>query len=571
MSILIDEKTRVLVQGITGREGMVRTQLMKEYGTNVVAGVTPGKAGSVVHDVPVYDSVAEAVAMEGVMDASAIFIPAPQVKAAALEAMEAGIKFLLLVPDRVPIYDVMEICAVARDKGVRFVGPNTLGVLSVGKAVMGMIGGSARSARAWFKPGPVGVCSRSGGITSSMSYYLNQEGIGQTTICHVGGDAIIGLPLNEMAKLFGEDPETRAVVMFGEIGGSQEEQVAELIKKGEFTKPLIVFIGGKAARSGTRFSHAGAIVEGNRGTWEGKVKALREAGAFVVEEFGDLPRVTKDVLARKGITVTKKEEKVAGEKWPTAITKIEPNKICLRGYKLDDLMGRISYAQAVYLALRGEMPSEKVGKLIEAILVSSIDHGVTPPSALAALNVATTGAPLTAALSAGILSISEFHGGAIEQGMRLILSGLKRSQEKKVPIQEAAEEIIREYRETKKRLHGFGHRIHTDDPRTKKLFSLAEELGLAKEGVGMAKALEGAFGKVTGKRLPVNVDGAIAALLVDLGFEPEIGNAFFIIARVPGLIAHIMEEKTRFAPMRVIDPRQYEYDGPEERTVDSSQ
>jgi citrate synthase len=359
------------------------------------------------------------------------------------------------------------------------------------------------------------------------------------------------------------------VVMFGEIGGSQEEQVAELIRKGEFTKPLVAFIGGKAARSGTRFSHAGAIVEGNRGTWEGKVKALREAGAFVVEEFGDLPRVTKDVLTKKGIKITRKEKKMADEKWPTAITKIEPNRIFLRGYKLDDLMGRISYAQAVYLALRGELPSENVGKLIEAILVSSIDHGVTPPSALAALNVATTGAPLTAALAAGILSISEFHGGAIEQGMRLILSGLKRSQEKNVPIQEAALEIIGEYRAANMRLHGFGHRIHTDDPRTKKLFALAEELGLAKEGVGMAKALEGAFGKVTGKRLPVNVDGAIAALLVDLGFEPEFGNAFFIIARVPGLIAHILEEKARFAPMRVIDPKQYEYDGPEERAVGS--
>ncbi len=568
MSILINEKTRVLVQGITGREGMVRTLLMKEYGTNVVAGVTPGKAGTMVHGVPVYDSVAQAVEKEGPMDASAVFIPAPQVKAAALEAMESGIKFMLLVPDRVPIYDVLEICAVAKEKGVRFQGPNTLGILSVDKAVMGMIGGSARSAKSWFKPGPVGVCSRSGGITSSMSYYLNQEGIGQTTICHVGGDAIIGLPLNEMVKFFEKDPETLAVVMFGEIGGSQEEEIAELIKKGEVTKPLVAYIGGRAAKSGTRFSHAGAIVEGNRGTWEGKVKALREAGATVVEEFGDLPRVTKDVLARKGITATQKVAKPTGEKWPTAITKIEPNRIYLRGYKLDELMGKISYSQAVFLALRGEMPSEKVGRLIEAILVASIDHGVTPPSALAALNVATTGASLTAALAAGILSISEFHGGAIEQGMRLIGDGLKRSKEKNASIQDTALEIIKVYRESKKRLHGFGHRIHTDDPRTKKLFALAEELGLSGEGVKMAKALEGAFGKHTGKRLPVNVDGAIAALLVDLGFEPEIGNAFFIIARVPGLIAHIREEKTRFAPMRVIEPRQFEYDGPPERRLE---
>jgi succinyl-CoA synthetase alpha subunit len=301
MSILINETKRVIVQGITGREGMVRAELMKNYGTNVVGGVTPGKAGQDVIGVPVFDTVQEAWEHLGPIEVSVLFIPAPLVRSAAMEAIEAGVELLVIVPDRVPIYDVLRIAALARERGARFVGPNTLGVLSPDKAVLGMMGGRAASARQWFFQGPVGITSRSGGITSSMAYYLAQEGIGATTLVHVGGDAVVGLPHPEVVKLYEQDPDTKAVVMFGEIGTSQEERVAELIASGEFTKPLIAFIGGKAAKSGTRFSHAGAIVEGNRGTHAGKVGALTEAGACVVESFGDLPHRTKEVLQDLGI------------------------------------------------------------------------------------------------------------------------------------------------------------------------------------------------------------------------------------------------------------------------------
>lgn len=301
MSILIDDKKCVLVQGITGREGRTRASLMKEYGTNIVAGVTPGKGGQEIIGVPVYDTVLEASEACGKFDISVLFIPAPLVRSAALEAIEAGVKLLVIVPDRVPIYDVLEIAHSAKKHKARFVGPNTLGVLSPGKGVLGMIGGRAASARSWFFPGPVGITSRSGGITSSMAYYLAQEGIGATTLVHVGGDVVVGLPHPEVIKLFQKDPETKAIVMFGEIGGSQEERVADLVESGEVTKPIIAFIGGKAAKSGTRFSHAGAIVEGNRGTYEGKVKRLQEVGATVVDAFGDLPRATKSVLTKHGI------------------------------------------------------------------------------------------------------------------------------------------------------------------------------------------------------------------------------------------------------------------------------
>lgn len=298
MSILVDQTKRVLVQGITGREGMARTNLMLGYGTNVVAGVTPGKGGGEVEGIPVFDTVLEARERCGPLDISVLFIPAPIVKAAALESIAAGVKLLVIVPDRVPIWDVLAISKAARDAGASFVGPNTLGVLSPGKAVLGMIGGRATSARSWFFPGPVGVTSRSGGMTSSTAYYLAQAGIGATTLVHVGGDAVVGLPHPEVIKRFQQDPETKAIVMFGEIGGSQEERVADLIESGEVTKPVVAYIGGKAAKSGTRFSHAGAIIEGGRGTYEGKVDRLRSVGATVVDAFGDLPAATKQVLAK---------------------------------------------------------------------------------------------------------------------------------------------------------------------------------------------------------------------------------------------------------------------------------
>ena len=301
MSILIDQTKRVLVQGITGREGMTRTKLMVGYGTNVVAGVTPGRGGQEVEGIPVFDTIEEAWEETGPLDVSVLFIPAPLVKSAALEAIDAGVKLLVIVPDRVPIYDVLTIAKRAKETGAKFVGPNTLGVLSPDKAVLGMMGGRAASARSWFFQGPVGISSRSGGITSSIAYYLAREGIGATTLVHVGGDAVVGLPHSEVMKLFERDPDTKAAVIFGEIGTSQEERVADLIETGEFTKPLVAYIGGKAAKSGTRFSHAGAIVEGGRGTYEGKVERLREVGATVVESFMDLPTATKEVLANLGL------------------------------------------------------------------------------------------------------------------------------------------------------------------------------------------------------------------------------------------------------------------------------
>jgi citrate synthase len=256
-------------------------------------------------------------------------------------------------------------------------------------------------------------------------------------------------------------------------------------------------------------------------------------------------------------------------RWRTAITRIEPNKILIRGYPVDELMGRLSFAEAVYLILRGELPSRSIGKLFGAVLVSSIDHGVTPPSTVAARNVATTGAPLRACAAAGVLAFGTYHGGDIENCMRFLQQGLAHVRDG-LAYPEAAARILEAFRESDTRPPGFGHRIHTSDPRAARLLQMAHELELDGEHVRMIRTIERllAARQNDGDRpLPLNVDGAIAAVCADMGFEPELGNALFIIARIPGLIAHANEERSRQAPMRPIDPKESIYDGPQPRRL----
>ena len=567
MAILIDEKKRVLVQGITGREGRARTRLMREYGTNVVAGVTPGKGGQSVLGIPVFNTPREAVNSLGEIEISVVFVPAAGVKDAAVSAIDAGIKLAVLVPDRVPVWDAMEIAAAAKANGATFLGPNTLGVLSPGKGVVGMIGGRAESARQWFKPGVpkgVGVISRSGGMASSTGYYLGQAGVRISTIVHIGGDAVIGIRLPDAALMFETDPLTEAIVIFGEIGSSQEEELAQFILDRKITKPLIAYIGGKAAREGTRFSHAGAIIEGGRGTHAGKVKALREAGATVVDAFGELPGAVVKILKKiTGESLMSEADKNAV--WNTAITRVEANKVAVRGYNIAELMGKVSFGSAVYLILTGELPTPTVARLMDAVLVSSIDHGATPPSALAARTVASTGATLSASVAAGIMSINPHNGGAIEDCARQLKAIADRTARESISMDESATRTLASMREAGERISGFGHRVHTKDPRTARLFELANEAGVNGVHMQAARAVEKAFADAK-KSLPINVDGAIGAILADLGMNLAAFNGIFMIARTPGLIAHVLEEKSREKPMRRIDPVNHGYDGPPPRT-----
>ncbi len=223
-------------------------------------------------------------------------------------------------------------------------------------------------------------------------------------------------------------------------------------------------------------------------------------------------------------------------------------------------MGNITFSQAIFLALTGQLPEARIKPLLDAIFVSSIDHGTTPPSTLAARTATSTGAPLNAALATGLLSINEFHGGAIENCMRIIAT-IQQKITAEQSLADITKALVTDYRERKQKLSGLGHRLHTADPRTKRLFDLAKDCGVAGNGIASIRALKQAFTDVTGKTLPINVDGALAGILYDLEIPPHLGNAFFMIARTPGLIAQITEEREREKPMRVIYPRSSIYDG----------
>ena len=258
---------------------------------------------------------------------------------------------------------------------------------------------------------------------------------------------------------------------------------------------------------------------------------------------------------------------MAEEKWKTAITKIEPNKIAMKGYPVEQLMGQIHFGHVVFLLLKGELPSKEQGILMDAMLVSSIDHGATPPSALAARTVASGGASLTTAIAAGISAINRYHGGAIEGCMRVLLEAVERKQGSGKDTATVASEMVSEYRAAKRRIPGYGHRLHTEDPRSVRLFALADELGIAGEYVEMAYAIRAAMKEKLGRDLPMNVDGAIATTLCEMDFPPEMSNGIFAISRSGGLVAQVYEEQTRMRPMRRIDPSAHEYDGPPERKV----
>ena len=268
-------------------------------------------------------------------------------------------------------------------------------------------------------------------------------------------------------------------------------------------------------------------------------------------------------------TERRNQPRTADGRWQTALTDIAPNKILIRGYPLDEMMGRLSFAEAVYLLLMGELPTAAIGRMFNAILVSSLDHGVTPPSTLAARNVATSGAPMKDCVAAGVLAFGPHHGGDIETCMRFLDTGLalvRGGQSLNDAAKALIDDCVRQHEEPP----GFGHRFHTRDPRAARLFQMALELELEGEHVRLIRATERAIDAHAshfGRALPVNVDGAIAAISADLGFAYELGNAMFLVSRLPGLIAHAHEERTRQAPMRQIDPKDHDYDGCGERRL----
>jgi len=284
MPILVGRKTRAIVWGITGNQGSFHSKLMKEYGTQIVAGVTPGKGGNIVNDVSVFDTASAALETTDA-NSSIIFVPAPFTKDAAMEAIDAGLNPVVIITEGIPARDAMVILAYAKQHGTIIVGPNTPGIITPGEAKLGIMPGEV------FKPGTVGVASRSGTLTYEIAQSLTHSGIGQSTCLGIGGDPYTGLNFVEVLKLFRDDPGTTALVLIGEIGGSAEEEAARYISETDYPKPVVAYVAGRAAPPGKRMGHAGAIITGTEGTAAAKIESLTSVGVTVADVPSDLPRM----------------------------------------------------------------------------------------------------------------------------------------------------------------------------------------------------------------------------------------------------------------------------------------
>lgn len=295
MSILVDEKTCTLLQGITGQSGQRHVALMAEYHSLPVAGVTPGKGGQTVAGVVVYDTV-EAALQAHPIDFAAINVPPSQVRDAAFEALANGIRKIFLYAERVPVHDVLSVLEYADELGVVVIGPNSPGLCSPGKYRLGSIGGSVPYIHEVFQPGPIGVISRSGGMSTTIAYLLSRHGLGQSTVIGCGGDGLVGSPFDRLLQLFASDSQTRAIVLYGEVGTTYEEDVAEYIARVHYPKPIVAFIAGRKALPGFRYGHAGAIVERGVGDYVSKTEALKQAGVRIARTLQEIPLLVAEEL-----------------------------------------------------------------------------------------------------------------------------------------------------------------------------------------------------------------------------------------------------------------------------------
>ena len=297
MAILANKDTRIIVQGITGREAVTFTKDMIDYGSKVVAGVTPGKGGQTVHGVPVFDTVYQA-AREHSAEASVISVPPAMVRGAALEALSNGIRLLVIVAERVPRRDTIEVLEVARADGAVVIGPNTLGMINPHTVKIGMAGGPVENVKSAYMPGPVAIASRSGGMTTEIANLLTTHGIGQSTCVSIGGDPVVGSNFLDLVPLLDRDPDTKAIVLFCEPGGIIEERLSDLVLSGEIKTPIVAFVAGRFVDKipGVRFGHAATIVEGTRGTAAGKIEQFQKAGIHVAEGLNDIVSILKTFL-----------------------------------------------------------------------------------------------------------------------------------------------------------------------------------------------------------------------------------------------------------------------------------
>lgn len=667
-----------------GGQGTRHAGLMQKFGSKIVGGVAPGRAGERIQEtIPVYDSVADCVAAHPNLAAVSIWRHFSSARAAALEAIAARVPIVVLISEGIPLRDVRDIIAAARQGSSLLLGGNTPGAIFPPERIkVGMLPDVFHPAEPQpMQAGPRGVTilSRSGAILYHMSDALASAGIAQNGVIGVGGDGAIGSTFRDLVPLVMQHEATDLVVVAGEIGGSQEELfAADIVARPEaYPKPLVALISGKHAPAGKTMGHAGAIVAPGQeyGTFKSKRDALIDAGVTVVNSQYDLITAAKKVLGTKTYFDTAKYYERMKENWEvlpeppswgTQITLVEPNNLVIAGIPLNEIIPDKSLVQAAHLLVGlklpddattahlealaitaalepappapvrageqlsatlarfflmdeewrptasdpeeariqtavhslgratrfiaealgngdrlnddgsdysfGELIARAVGdrpsttpervRLIEAMAVASVDHGVTPPSAQATVLAATVRAPLPMALASGVGAITDVHGGAGMEAAKFFRACCELAKVENLSIEEAATRHLTASSNSGERTAGLGHRVHTQDPRRDILWKLAEHAGISGDCVAISRLMEQIFPEVRGFSLPINVDGVIGAVVADLGLDPVAAKALFILGRVAGLTAHYFEEILTQPPMRRVNFEQAKYRGP---------
>jgi succinyl-CoA synthetase alpha subunit len=670
-----------------GGQGTKHAGLMHDFGTSVVAGIAPGGAGTRVHEViPVFDSVKDCLVEFPDVVAASVWRHYSTAREAALEAIEAGIPLVVLISEGLPLRDVRDIIVAARENKTVLIGGNTPGLIFPPERIkIGMLPDvfyPEETAPGRFGPRGVTIISRSGAILYHMSDAMASVGIAQNAVIGIGGDGAIGSTFRDLVPLAMEYGNTDLVIVAGEIGGCQEELLAQdvLADPKRYPKPLVALISGAHAPEGKTMGHAGAIVTPGleTGTFVSKKKALEAAGVPVVNSQLDLIEVVREKLHGKTYFAPERyyarmrsiwEAPPPLPSWTTLITKVEPNNLVVRGYRVQDLIERASLIEAAHLIITGELPAPGVtaslsrlagqalraplprvvralgedvsktfqkyllndealaafspggkaaqaektvfvlsrfaaylaeieghsaavaaggaeapfahtifravsgaavvdearARLLEAIVVASIDHGVTAPSAQATLIASSVRASYEVAVAQGVGAITDVHGGAGEKAASFFLQCVRAAQDEGLPLRDAARAVLSRYVREGRRVEGMGHRVHTQDPRRDVLWRLAERSGLAGPCVAVSRMAEDLLHEVRGLSLPINVDGVIGAVIADMGFAPRLAKALFIFGRIMGLAAHHFEEVATQPPMRTIVFSEAVYRGASER------
>jgi len=677
-----------IVVGLGG-QGTRHAELMQQYGTNITAGIAPGRGGTrLLETIPVYDNIKECLKEHPNISVASIWRHYSTAKDATIEIIESGIPIVILISEGIPLKDVRDILVSARKHNTLLIGGNTPGVIFPPEGIkVGMLPDvfyPEEVSSEQFGPNGVTIISRSGAILYHLSDALASVGIAQNAVIGIGGDGAIGSTFRDLVPLVMDYPNTELVVVAGEIGGCQEEILAEDIKKHpeKYKKPLVALLSGANAPEGKTMGHAGAIVSPGQtyGTFQSKKQALESAGIPVANSQYDLIAEVKKKLKNKTYfdienyykkmkTIWDAPAKKSG--WGTLITKVMPNNLLISGYPLQDIVEKKSFLETAYLLVKGEFPdkktleemtkiaveaakktvpkithskdedisktlvkylvldeelakfpeqgsdgavkktvfclgrisrylaailgnekalnninvkepfsfviyravtgnlkvNEKHSRMIEAMIVACVDHGVTPPSAQATMIAASTRTPFEVAVAQGVGAITDVHGGAGAKAARFFDECILKSRKEKIDVAQATRKIMKAYIEEGKRVEGLGHRLHTKDPRRDVLWNFASQTGIVAEHVQLSKMISNIFEQVRGMSLPINVDGVIGAIVADMGLNPTMAKAFFIYGRTAGLSAHYFEEVASQPRMRQINFAEGIYKGKEVRKI----